>query len=709
MNLSRTFLKWIAAAAALLAFASCRKPESSVATFDGAPVIVISIDTLRADHLPAWGYKGVETPAIDAFRADGVLFTNAYSHVPLTLPSHVTILTGALPYRNDVRNNVGYRFDAEKHDTIVAALKRKGYATGAAVSAYVLRAGTGIAKPFDFYDDAVGGAADVGIGQVSRPGAATAAAALQWIRPRANERFFFLLHLFEPHSPYTAPEPFRSRFSNPYDAEIATADDIVGKFLSGLKEAGVYDRAIIILLSDHGEGLGDHGESEHGVFLYREVLHVPLMVKLPGGARRGTTVDRTVQLIDIAPTIASLVGAVPAQAYAGAPLLQDGVTAHPVYSETVYPQQNFGWSALRSITDAQYHYIEAPSPELYAMDRDPGEKTNIRDTERRVFSRLRGEMEQHPKVETSLSRIEPEEAEKLAALGYIGNARNDGSTGDLRDPKDGIRDLEDLRTASRLEHEGKLALAEQGYRAIIAKSPRMSEAWLRLAALQERRGDYESAAESYRQVIAAAPALAPQVGTSAGTVLLRLGRLDEARAHAELSLENSPGGAHHLLGRVALARGDFATAEREAQAAMADKSWRGPGAVLQAVAFTQQGRFAEALSILDRTAAEYRGIGPVRDLEATRGDVLARMDRVAEAEAAFTTEIRAFPNNVDAYSRLALLYLATGNPGRANEVLEEMVRVSPTRSAYKLAAGVFRSVGSEREAERWERRAGSAQ
>jgi len=288
------------ALALLLLFAAigCRKSERPAIRYSGAPVILISIDTLRADHLPAYGYKGVATPNIDKLRGDGILFTHAYSHVPLTLPSHVSILTGELPPDNGVRNNIGFPFDAAKHPTLPQLLKKQGYATGAAVSAYVLRGNTGLAAAFDAYDDDVAVTAGEALGKLRRPGPETEAAAERWIDTHVHEPFFYFLHLFEPHAPYDS-----------YDGQIAKADAIVGTFIEHLKAAGIYDRAIIVLLSDHGEGLGQHGEDEHGIFLYMEDIHVPLILKLPGNRQANSSVDAPAQLIDVFPTLANLTGA----------------------------------------------------------------------------------------------------------------------------------------------------------------------------------------------------------------------------------------------------------------------------------------------------------------------------------------------------------------------------------------------------------------
>src|SRR5437899_512311 len=272
------------------------------------PVILISIDTLRSDHLPAYGYHGVDTPNIDALRADSILFERAYSHVPLTLPSHTTMFTGSLPATNGVRDNLGFRL-APTVPTLPDLLKKNGYATGAAVSAFVLRRETGIARGFDDYDDQIDPAnSGANVGRVQRDGGDTEEIAKRWIRAHARKPFFYFLHLYEPHTPYDPPEPYRSRYQLKYDGEIARADAIVGDFISFLKASGVYDDAAILLLSDHGEGLHDHGEAEHGIFVYREALQVPLMLKLPRQREHGKSVATPVQLSDVFPTICAITG-----------------------------------------------------------------------------------------------------------------------------------------------------------------------------------------------------------------------------------------------------------------------------------------------------------------------------------------------------------------------------------------------------------------
>ncbi len=287
--------------------AACRRDGL---TAPGAPVVLISVDTLRADHLPAYGYANVQTPNLDALRKDSVLFANAYSHVPLTLPSHVTLFTGLLPPQNGVRDNLGYALGPGPA-TIASTLKAAGYATGGAVSSVVLSHATGVSRGFDFWEDDVEPTrVNQSLSRVQRGGDETERLLAGWIGSHASGkgRVFAFLHLFEPHAPYEPPEPYKSRYALPYDGEIARADEIVGRLIAFLKERGLYDKALVVFLSDHGEGLNDHGEDEHGVLLYREEIHVPLFVKFPGARRAGESVQSPVALTDVFPTIAEVAG-----------------------------------------------------------------------------------------------------------------------------------------------------------------------------------------------------------------------------------------------------------------------------------------------------------------------------------------------------------------------------------------------------------------
>ncbi len=670
----------------LLLAAGCRRAAESP-RYEGAPVIIISIDTLRADHLPMFGYRGVETPALDALRRDSILYRNAFSHVPLTLPSHVSMLTGLLPPANEVRNNIGYPFDRAKHPTIAAMLGQRGYDTGAAVSAYVLRGATGIGPDFQFYDDNIEVKGGEAVGSVQRPGSVTAAIARRWIDGRRDKPFLFFLHLFEPHSPYEPPEPFRSRYAAaPYDGEIATADAIVGDFLGYLRSAGIYDRAIIVLMSDHGEGLMDHGEEEHGIFLYREEIHVPLLLKLPRSQFGGETVDAAAQLTDIVPTITALTGATTPPDCKGTSLLALRGSAKPrtIYSESMYPRIHLGWSALRSLTDAGDHYIEAPAPELYDMRADPGEKRNVLGEKRREYNALKTGLASFDSHFDAPAKIDPEEAKKLAALGYLGSSAGP-SAGPLPDPKAHIADLNALKEGARLSARGDSAAAIAKFRAVLQANPNLTDAWQMLGETLESAGDDAGAIQAFQRAIAASPSLTPAFALRIASLDLELRKFADARAHAELAMASSPGAAHVMLARIALAGGNLAAAR--SALAQAGAGERGEAGVLEAQIAVAAGDLPGALTIIDRLRADVASgaLAPRESLESTRGDILARMDRRTEAIAAFQDEIRRFPQNREAYAKLALVELLERRPSDAETTLVALVRANPGEGSVRYA------------------------
>jgi choline-sulfatase len=675
--------------------------------FSDAPVIIISIDTLRADHLPAYGYRAVETPAIDRLRRDSILFRNAWSHVPLTLPSHVSILTGELPPEHGVRNNIGFAFDAAQHVTIPSLLHQRGYATGAAVSAYVLRGGSGLRNAFDDYDDAIEARTDVAQADVQRSGDVTEAVAERWISQRAARPFFFLLHLYEPHAPYTPPEPFRSRFASAYDGEIAAADAITGRFLDFLKRSGIYDRAVVILLSDHGEGLSEHGEAEHGIFLYREDLHVPLLVKLPSGRRAGETVDKPAALIDIFPTVAAITGT-PAPQRRGHSLLElDQQPARTVYAETLYPRIHLGWSELRSLIGDRFHFISAPSPELYDMSADPAERTNVLASQRRTYAEMRAALDAYgTAVPQPSQRMDPEEAKKLAALGYL-TASSAPASGPLPDPKNEIAQLANLGRASTMLRSGHLDQAIGGYREVLAHNPRLTEAWNGLGDALERSGRDDDAAAAYGSAIRATPELAPELALRLGSVLMRLGRFDEAQQHATLAEKTNFASAKLLEAQIAFVRNDLAAAVQDAQAARSESSTELAAIALLAQISSRANRPQDALALVaeaDRLRAE-RHAGNVEQLELARGEALARLDRFDEAAAAFAREIAAYPADRQAYAELAFLRSLRGDRAGAREVLQAMVHANPGRPALLFAAKSAALTGDAAFADEMRRRA----
>ncbi|HUR80947.1 MAG TPA: sulfatase-like hydrolase/transferase, partial [Thermoanaerobaculia bacterium] len=508
-------------------------------------VILISVDTLRSDH--------ANTPNIQALAADGIAYEHAFSHVPLTLPSHVSIFTGLLPGHHGVRDNAGFTLDP-KTPTIASILHARGYATGGAVSAYVLRKATHANSGFDDFDDEIPFIEGAPLGNLARSGDRTVAVSTQWISSHASQPFFAFVHLFEPHAPY---EPA-------YDDDVRAADRHVGTLIQSLKDASLYDDALIILLSDHGEGLGDHGEQEHGVLLYREALQVPLIVKLPRNERRGTRVSRTVQLVDVLPTIAALTGASAPARLDGRSLLDDA-PPHPVFSETLYPRIHLGWSELRSVIDWPHHLIDGPKPELYDVARDVRESRDLRESDRRAYTRLRNALAAAPSTDAAAPRVDPEEARKLAALGYL-SAQAPAAKSSLN-PREHLRDLDALREVTALMSSRRFAEAAVLIEGLLARNPGWSDLRDDLGVCYQQLGDLSRAEKTYRDAIAATPELAPDFALSLGDVLLARGKVDDAEAHARLAMKSNPNGAHELLARIAVQRRDLDSALAEAQLA----------------------------------------------------------------------------------------------------------------------------------------------
>ena len=679
-------------------------------TFPKAPVVLISIDTLRADRLPAYGYQGVQTPYLDRFRQEAWLFENPYSPCPMTLPGHASMLSGQLPPENGVRNNVGFTFNGEAHPSIPVLLKKSGYATGAAVSSYVMRFETGLGALFDYYEDSTDPTPGIAAVHYRRSGDKTAAFAKEWIAKHVSEPFFFLFHIYEPHIPYNPPEPFRSRYGVTYDAEVATSDAIVGAFLEDLKRLGVYDRAVVIVTSDHGEGLGDHGEEQHSILLYREALHVPLLLRLPGAFGAGRTVTAPAQLSDILPTIATLVGVKVPKEVSGASLIaleSRKESERLIYAETLYPRLQLGWSDLRCLFGARYHYIHGPRPELYDIVTDPAERHDLVGSETATASRLAKELQRFPRGNEKPAPVDQETLRRLAALGYIGGLRDQGVATSLPNPVDNLKYLNRMQEAWRLAADKKLPQAIEMLRAIVKGNPGISDAWIKLGELLLEVGLGDEAAAAYQQALDRTPVFLPDIWISLGYVELQRKRLPEAEAAARRALEQVPTKAHELLARVALARGDLATAENEAHAAAGSRNPQPSAILVKAEVKLHAGKPEEALQAVDQAQACARDLrlSSVYNLEFLRGDALARLNRPDEAETAFRAEIAAFPAHSQPYVNLAVIRFIRGDRAGVDRLMDEMVRANPSPPTCLLAASTLDSFGEREKAAAWRRRA----
>ncbi|HEX2222923.1 MAG TPA: tetratricopeptide repeat protein [Thermoanaerobaculia bacterium] len=666
----------LALAAGAVSFLGCRERDA----FPQAPVIVISIDTLRADRLPAYGYEKVETPALDRLRADAILCERAYSHYPMTLPSHVSLLTGQLPPVHGVRDNVGYPFRAADHPYLPRLFKEAGYATGAAVSSYVLRADTGLGAGFDFYEDRFEAAPGATADAVHRRGDETARLALDWIRPRAREPFFFFFHIYEPHFPYEPQEPFAARYADRYDGEVATSDKIVGDFLEELRRLGVYDKAVIVLTSDHGEGLGDHGEYQHAIFVYRETIQVPLMIKLPGSARGGSTVEVLTQLADVFPTLAQAAGLpVPGDSrdLVGASILDLLAAESPperqTYSESWYARLHYGWSELTALRGdvggGSYTYIDAPEPELYDVAADPGETRNILSRNRRAYGEMRQAIRAFQKPLAPPAAVDAETRGRLAALGYAGATVLDERGGPRPDPKSRRPLLRQMEDAWALASAGDHERAVETYRAILATDPQMVDIWELLATSLRHLKRHDEALEAYRKALELSGG-ASQIAVRAAAAYFDAGRLDEARRHAELALQDDPQRANEILVRVALARGELdRVRELFAGAATSDELRREVG-----LALAEGGRTQEALEVL-QPLAQGEGAHDPAALTAV-AVALTEAGRPDEALRALEQALALAPEDARAHQQMGVVLLRLNRPAEARDHLRRALAVN---------------------------------
>jgi arylsulfatase A-like enzyme/Tfp pilus assembly protein PilF len=458
-------------------------------------VVVITIDTLRADHVGCYGYKQIKTRNIDALAADGTRFDRAFAVVPVTLPSHTTIMTGTYPMLSGMHD-----FSLNKlsptQPTLASVLKQAGYATGAVVASAVLDSRFGLNQGFDFYYDHFDFSRldETNLDEMERPGNQVADLTIDWLGKNWQKKFFLWMHLYDPHFPYTPPEPYRTEYAGRlYDGEIAFADEQVGRLVQFLKDKGIYQNTVIVLAGDHGEGLGEHGEKTHGFFIYNSTMHVPLIIRSPD-AKGGQAVEDMVSLVDLMPTVLSAVGVdVPSQVQgknlmpkvAGVQEADKSVRStrasdRAVYGETFLPRLHFNWSELRGAENTKYHFIDAPKPELYDVGKDPGELHNLFADKKAVSEEMRAKLvamirEYSAGQELAeKTTLDPALAERLKSLGYVafsGGGDPAISNRDLPDPKDRIGAYEEFSDAMSDSQHGRYQESIEKLNALLKTEP----------------------------------------------------------------------------------------------------------------------------------------------------------------------------------------------------------------------------------------------
>ncbi|HSP07773.1 MAG TPA: sulfatase-like hydrolase/transferase [Acidobacteriota bacterium] len=466
---------------------------------EAAPnVLLISVDTLRADHLGCYGSK-IKTPAFDALAARSVVFEQAISQVPLTLPSHISILTGLYPDQHGVRNNENFALPPGVF-TLAELFRAHGYATGAVVGSFSLDSGFGLNQGFQYYDDRMGQGDDPSANRyVERRAAAVWKLGHEWITQQKQPWFCFL-HFFDPHTGYNPPPPFPST----YDGEIAYVDSVLEEILQYLNATGAYSNTVVVLLSDHGESLGEHGEASHGVFLYDATLHVPLMVAAPG--IKPGRVREQVRLVDVAPTLAELAGLSDNNFRPSGQSLLDVIRGkgqdRPAYSESFYTNLLLGWAPLQSVRWSGKKWIQAPKPELYDLAGDPQELKNVYTpssvpvTMQRELARHSGKPQHPPVVENA----DPELKEKLASLGYVTGGSTTVSHSGF-DPKDGIAQWARIETAVTAAQTGDLETSKKLFEEVLVAQPDNVLAHKFLANVLRKNGDLAGATTHLRAAL----------------------------------------------------------------------------------------------------------------------------------------------------------------------------------------------------------------
>jgi len=638
-------------------FVSVQKPASRSRT----NVVLLTIDTLRADHLGCYGYKQIQTPNIDKLAAAGARFTTVVAQVPMTFPSHCSILTGTYPMFHKVRDNMGYQLEDSK-TTLAEILKPNGYQTGAFVGAYILHSRFGLKQGFDFYYDHFepwknsGGITDPT--QLEHRGEEVMNQAIQWLGGVSQKApFFAWVHLYDPHDPYEPPEPFKSQYkSRPYDGEIAYVDQQIGRLVSFLHNKELYEKTLIVLTGDHGESFGEHQEFKHGYFIYDTTLLVPLIIKPVAHAFKSIVIPQQVRLVDIAPSLLQLLELPKGEDMQGTGLLglllgKQKDLQLEAYSESFYPAQ-FGGSALYSLRLPNTKYIDAPRPEFYDLKQDPAELKNQYAQNQALAQQLKNRLaemsnslgDKGPEKNPQLT-LSSEELEKLGALGYVGgpmrtNPSQSGShTGP--DPKDKLEVFNLMTQAGQNATNKKYALAVQQLQRVIELDPSLPTAYVMLGRNHFRLEQYEPAYRAFLQLLKFTPQNT-EANFYVAACEFYLNRLDGAEAGFKKILAQNPNytEAHKYLGTLYHTRGQSELALQEFQ------------------------------RVLDLAPED-------EEAHFRLGFLLARQNKLSEAIRHFQKVIELNPSNAGAHHNLGLVYLRTNQNDLAQKQMAQACKLDP--------------------------------
>jgi tetratricopeptide (TPR) repeat protein len=643
------------------------------------PIVLISVDGLRPTRLPAYGRADTTaapsaTPSIDALAADAVVFERAYTHSPLTLPAHASLLAGQLPFEHGVRDEAGFALKADAR-SMAELLQSRGFETGAAVSSFLLRPESGMAQGFSFFDAELPDQPDADVPAVERDGAETTDAAARWVRSRRGRRFFLFVQVDE-----------------------RSAEPAVTQLVTELKELGLYNEATIVLTADRGE-------ADTGATLDDASLRVPLLVKQPDGEGAGRRVAVPVQHIDILPTVLDLVRAPIPSDLRGRSLraVLEGeagqVPDRPIYAESLAEHFRFGVPAKFAIASSDHRYVRGGHEELIDLERGDVTTPQPEDPE---ATRLRAELDRliEGRPVESPAEIAPADEDHYAALGYLGTVPTIAADSLPMDPEEEARILETHREAAMLAGQKKYGAAIDHLRRIARGHPQITVVRYQLGVLFSRTGRLAEAEAAFRAAALVEPDN-PYVPVALAGVLVRAGKLDEARDRAALAValaehrdSRARAAAYETAARVALAQDEAAQAELYAEAAQREEPAIPMTPFVRGRILHAEGRFEEARAAFEEAAAvTAQHERPLRELHWYLGDTLARLDRHADAEVQFREEMRAFPRSIRAYSSLAMLYRASNRQSGLEETLDALIDAAPTPEGYDTAARLWTIAG----------------
>jgi arylsulfatase A-like enzyme/Flp pilus assembly protein TadD len=619
-------------------------------------VVLITIDTLRADHVGCYGYKQVKTPTIDSLAAEGARFERAFAVVPVTLPSHSTMLTGTYPMLSGMHDFSGNKLSPQQ-PTLASILRQAGYVTGAVVGSAVLDSRFGLNQGFDFYYDHFDFSRldEANLDEMERPGNIVADVALDWLGKNAQKKFFLWMHLYDPHYPYRPPEPYAREYADHlYDGEIAFADEQVGRLVRYLKDKGLYRSTLIVLSGDHGESLGEHGEKTHGFYIYNATMRVPLIIRLPESTPARTVAD-PVSLVDLMPTVLAALGMeIPSQVQ-GKSLLQairedKADRNRNLYGETYLPRLHFNWSELRGTENAKYHFIDAPHPELYDLTRDPGETHNLFAEKKAVAEEMRAKLAglirdySAGKEMAEKTGLDPAMMERLKALGYAGFSGGSDptiSSRDLPDPKDRIGVYELVSDAIADSQHGRYEDSIEKLNKALKTEPNSVSSHYLQGLNYYRIKNYPQAIVELQKTMELSPDYA-LAAFNLGMAQARAGQIDAAIAtlRRTLQLDGTNFEAAYNLGVAYLQKKDLASAENA---------------------------FRQSVTINPDFAKGYRVLG----------ETLLYEGKLDESIASLRHGIELAPEQPDMHESLAKALAAKGLTAEANEEMQRAQQAAP--------------------------------